>query len=93
MIQAEKSMALGLFCPGKDQQSVLLFALQSFETLREVVSGCRNTQAWQGKDFGNCGSLVERSASEARVGSSGTRGEMISAASVGIQTQKDGARP
>lgn len=72
---------------------MLLFALQSFGTLREVGSGCRNMQAWQGKGFGNCGSLVERSASEARVGSSGTRGEMSSAASVDIQTQKDGALP
>lgn len=71
LIQAEKSMALDLFCPGKDQQSVLLFALQSFGTLREVGSGCRNTQAEQGKGFGNCGSPVERSASEASVGSSG----------------------
>lgn len=35
-IQAEKSMALDVFCPGKDQQPALLFALQSFGTLREV---------------------------------------------------------
>lgn len=51
-IEAEKSMALDLFCPGKDQHSVLLFALQSFGTLREVGCSCRNIKHGKAQTLG-----------------------------------------